>query len=187
VTSASAEIWVHGLQGQSGPATVNVTATLPSPPNFKPVQASTSIEVVPPLVEGFGDVLGLVCFPDPGWFPIVAQISVPMPDGSVWPEWVRAGRAFPVTFTSSNPAVGQLRSGSLTAASVTVAIPGGDLSTPVTPDAGVVEFIPMALGTTTVTITAPGASPGNWTTLNATVADCSGARASVVSARGGGR
>jgi hypothetical protein len=185
LTTASAQVWVHAIEGQTGVASVNVTATLPSPPNFKPVQTSASFEVVQPRIAGYGDVLGLVCFPDPGSFPIIAQIGIPMSDGSVWGQWVRAGRAFPVTFTSSNPTVGQLRSGSLTAASVTVTIPGGDLSTPT--DAGLVEFIPLALGATTVTITAPGASSGNWTTLGATVADCSGARVPIGSARAGRR
>jgi hypothetical protein len=62
----------------------------------------------------------------------------------------------PVTFTSSNPAVGQMAKTGTTGASVTIDIPVNQYYSPTNKATGGIAFDPLTGGTTTVAVTAPG-------------------------------
>jgi hypothetical protein len=69
---------------------------------------------------------------------------------------VSAEGLLPVTFTSSNAAVGVVKKTGSSGASVTIDIPAGQYYSPTTVATGGVAFDPLTGGTTTVNATAPG-------------------------------
>lgn len=85
-------------------------------------------------------------------------------------QHVRAG-ALPVavTFTSSNPAAGQLVTSSTSGATITLAINPGSGNTVTTVASGGVAFDPLATGTTVVSVSAPGFQPTSSSSQTVTV------------------
>jgi hypothetical protein len=74
----------------------------------------------------------------------------------------------PVTFTSSNAVVGQLKKTGAAGASVTINMPVNQYYTPTTVASGGVAFDPLSGGTTTVTATAPGFN-NSWSEASAVI------------------
>jgi hypothetical protein len=140
------------VQAVSGaPGLVDIVA---SEPRFE--TGTMSLEVVQPVLflSGF-DPTQTTSSPNDD---IYAHTGIHSPffGGSFWNQTVSAAGPLTVTFTSSNPAVGEIVTSTTSGASGTAVIPAAGGNTPFTVDTGGVAFDPIAEGATSVSATAPG-------------------------------
>ena len=159
--STSADFYVQGVLNATGDATVTATQALFTSGNV-------SIKVVQPVfvLSGLADSTTSLSANDP--FYAYAYILNAAGTAVQTTQEVSAVGALAVTFTSSDGGVGQIAKTGTTAASVTITMAVGAIYTPTSVAAGGVAFDPMAGGSTTVSVSAPGFNNA-WSAASQTV------------------
>ena len=159
--STYADFYVQGVLNATGDATVTATQALFTSGNV-------SIKVVQPVfvLSGLADSTTSLSANDP--FYAYAYILNAAGTAVQTTQEVSAVGALAVTFTSSDGGVGQIAKTGTTAASVTITMAVGAIYTPTSVAAGGVAFDPMAGGSTTVSVSAPGFNNA-WSAASQTV------------------
>ncbi len=142
--------YVQALEGITGNAVVSATA-----PGF--TDGTSDIEVVEPATQ----IAALNTAPTAldGEDPFIVYVGTPNPDlvTLTQTQAVRAGGdTLTVTLTSSEDAVGILRTATDTATSVTVPIAPGSINSPSSVASGGVALFPVGAGSTTIAASIPG-------------------------------
>lgn len=147
-----AGFYVQALEGVTG--TVSVTATTPGVP-----MASGSVDVVTPAIQYLGPPTSISALASNAL--IRAQVGIPNAAGTAFgtAQPVRAGSSLTVTMSNSNASVARLDTLALVGQSVTAVIAANTNITPNSRAAGGVEFDPVGVGMTTLTVSAPGFTP----------------------------
>jgi hypothetical protein len=155
------DFYVQGVQGATGTVTLTATQALFT-------NGTVSVQVVQPVFRLYDLATSTTTLSADDEFYVYAGILNTAGTG-VW-TWQAASGAGPVTvtFASSNPAVGQVKTASASGAAVTVQIPVNQSYSPTNVAAGGVAFDPLSGGTTAVTATAPGFN-NSWAEASATV------------------
>jgi hypothetical protein len=150
---SSHTIYLHGMEGRSGSATVTASAAGYTP-------ASVMQTVAPPTLDiaGLGSSATTLSANDE--FYVRVGVLNAAGTGITAYQNVRAGAApLVVTVTNGSAAVAQLVQTGGAAQTVTVQIPAGAGQSPTTVAAGGVAFDATGAGTTTVSVSAPGVTP----------------------------
>jgi hypothetical protein len=150
--NTNANFYVQGVEGQTGTATVTLSA-----PGF--TSGSRTGAVVQPALELSNLTTSTTTQTGNDEFTVV--IGAPQPGNTfvgTGQQAIRAGgTAVTVTLTSSNTAAGQLvTTAGGTGATVTVQIQPGQLESPPSAAQGGVAFDPLGAGSTTIAATIPG-------------------------------
>lgn len=147
-----AGFYVQALEGVTG--TVSVTATTPGVP-----MASGNVDVVTPAIQYLGPPTSISALASNAL--IRAQVGIPNVAGTAFgtAQPVRAGSSVMVTMNNSNSGVARLDTLALVGQSVTAVIAANTNITPNSRAAGGVEFDPLGVGMTTLTVSAPGFTP----------------------------
>ena len=153
--------YVQGVPGTTGSATLTATQALFT-------TATTTITVVQPVIRFSSGSCGYYCYyyygpPSStttlsGDHELQVDIGILNASGTGFQQNqnVSGEEPLPVTFTSSNPAVGQMAKTGATGSSLTIDIPVNNWRSPYGRASGGIAFDPLTGGTTTVTVTAPG-------------------------------
>jgi hypothetical protein len=147
----SAAYYVQGFEGATGTVTVTATAT-------GLFDGTTTTDVVQPALQ----LVGLYASPTTTAADDPFEIRVGIPNATQTAmqsnQWVRAGAPSSITATvvSSDAAVGQLVTTTLSGATVTVNIVSGQYRSPYSVATGGVAFDPLTAGPTTVSATITG-------------------------------
>ena len=139
--------YVQGVRGTTGTAVLTATQSLFA-------TATATITVVQPVMQING--LNTSTTPLAADDDFYVYLYVSNASGTYYSQDVSGEGPLPVTFTSGDPAVGQLAKSGERGASVTVNIPVNQDNSPTTLATGGVAFDALASGTTAVTATAPG-------------------------------
>ena len=141
--------YIQGVRGATGSATITATQTLFT-------TATTTITVVPPVLQINGLTTPTTTLAADDDFYV--QAGVPNLAGTSIQQWqnVSGEGPLPVTFTSSNAAVGQLATTTTAAAALTINIPVNQYYTPTTKASGGIAFDALTGGVTTVSVSAAG-------------------------------
>jgi hypothetical protein len=157
-----ASFYIHGVEGQTGSATVTASA-----PGF--TNGTGSVTELPPSI----DISGLATSTHVTSADEPFQVRVGVPNqynGTLDEQPVRPGSApIVATVTNAGATVARLVTGALAGQAVTVAIPAGQTRSAATVAAGGVAFHPLAAGSTTVSASAPGAIAHPGATVPVTV------------------
>ncbi len=158
--------YIQGVEDAVGSATITATAT-----GF--VEASVQDDVVQPTFRVYGLVTSTTSLSSNDQFQV--RVGIPDASASYISEYqaVRAGApaSYTATLTTSDGAVGQLRTTAITGDTVTVDIAEGAYSSPSTVDAGGVEFVPTGAGVATISASIPGFAvlPAGYSSVDVTV------------------
>ena len=143
------DFYVQGVTGATGTA-VGLTATQASFTN-----GTAQVDVVPAVFQ----LNNLAASMTTLWAddPFDVRVGYLLSNGTTFHYAMVSGAGpLTVTFTSSAPTVGQLKTSTASGGSVTVTMPVNTYDSPGTVGTGGVAFDPLAGGTTTVSATAPG-------------------------------
>ncbi len=150
--STSVLMYVHGMEGVTGTATITASA-----PGF--TAANRPAVVVTPACD-ISALLPTIDTLDPA-DPFSVRVGLPNAGNTAvgTPQVVRAGGGLTATVTNSNATAGQLITTLVTGQSVTVPINAGQSVSPASVASGGVALDGLAVGSTVVAATIPGFTP----------------------------